>query len=240
METASAKPLKNYYLKGNSRHWFWPLMAFAVLSVVFGTYINVYHTGLLAAGLENVSPVSVYLSAGLQSFVICAGWAFFYLMYGVNNKVGAYKTLFVIRALLQLPLMVSSFISTPVVQRLSFPDQSTIINIIASIIYFALIIYDVVFFAVIAFGKSANSLLKMASLIGAVLALLDIAKNVSIFYFTTDLVESLGSNGYAAVFGIANTLLLVSGLVGTGLFFGAMSFSARPSGSPSILNDPKV
>jgi hypothetical protein len=215
-------------------------MAFAVLSIFFGTYLNVYHTGLLAAGLENIAPASVYLSAGLQSFVICAGWAFFYLIYGVNNKAGAYKTLFIIRALLQLPWMVSRFLSTAVVQRLLFTDYSNSINVITSIIYFVLIIYDVVFFTVIAFGKSAGALLKTAAVIGLVLALLDIAKNASVFYMTTELVKSLGSDGYAAVLGISNTLFLLFGLVGTGLFFGAMSFSARPSGGASLPDEPKA
>jgi hypothetical protein len=136
--------------------------------------------------------------------------------------------------MLQLPLMVSSFISTPVVQRLIFPDHSNTINVIASIIYLALVLYDVLFFAVIAFGKSANKPLRTAAIIGSILALLDIAKNVSIFYFTADLAESIGSNGYMALLGIANTLLLVFGLISTGLFFGAISFSARPSGGSSI------
>jgi hypothetical protein len=42
----------------------------------------------------------------------------------LNNKIKTYKVLFIIRALLQLPWMVSRFISTPIVQRLLFPDYS--------------------------------------------------------------------------------------------------------------------
>jgi hypothetical protein len=136
--------------------------------------------------------------------------------------------------------MVSRFLSTAVVQRLLFTDYSNSINVITSIIYFVLIIYDVVFFTVIAFGKSAGALLKTAAVIGLVLALLDIAKNASVFYMTTELVKSLGSDGYAAVLGISNTLFLLFGLVGTGLFFGAMSFSARPSGGASLPDEPKA
>ena len=102
----------SFYMKGKSRHLFWPMLAYLVITVILQYGVAVFLPRLFLAGsAHNNSGVGIAFAA-VYAVLLQGGWAALLAVYGAKVAVKTYKIALIILACSQLFGMVSLFIST--------------------------------------------------------------------------------------------------------------------------------
>lgn len=209
---------KEYYLRGNWRHWFWALLAIFLVSYAPG-YID----------KARWDDISIFLFVGFQCLLFSGGFAALYLVYGVKNKVKVYKVLFIILASLELPWMICMFLTNASVLDIFMMKNYNalfhmVVNNTTSYNY-AFSIVNMSFFVIVACMKKANTLLRISAIVAAAVSLSPIVSSVIINsmvgeYLKTDELKAFSS--FVLLIYYIRLGLHWSSLI---FFFAAMSFS---------------
>jgi len=227
------------YMKGRSRHIFWPVLAFLLLSSTLDHFYHSLATALAQAAPGNMhGAVAILLPLAVDG-IIFIGWVAFFLAYGLKMTTKSHKVLFIALALLQLPRTIGDFEFHYFLTKLIMGDTrligsfevfnalGTALNILANVGCAACL-------AVFLFNRKSGALLRVASAVLAIYYLYISMYLIASPYLISMLNNNMGSEAYSTVMAIVNAFHAVIRVAATAFFFAAISFGRRsPAGVPA-------
>jgi hypothetical protein len=201
------------YMKGNSRHWFWALVAVVLLTFAITLVGNLQGDSGILSNLPVIVPALIS-----SFFMLC--WAALYYIYGTQNNVKLAKIFFVLLACLQL-LVSILFVTSSILSQLTlqYGYVHSLLGTISSSANIIIRLVWIAFLVLVAINGKTNSVLRAS-------AILLLLINVALFVFGFISSRLIQNENYD-LYNMISTVTVFAQVAAMIFFFAAMSFTKR-------------
>ena len=230
-----------HYMKGKTKHWFWPMLVFLLFSTVlqqsFQSIVSMLTRGGLGSDLLGIAVIAVPL---LLDGLIFLGWGFLLVMYGIGNTVKTYQALLFVLILFQLFGAIGEFIFHRFLFSVIFGqyhdgEMGQTLNNISTALYVVANAAWLICMLVIVFSKKTNGVLRAAALLVALFYLYISVYTVASPQLLNALYERLDGDIYSVLLKVINVLHALAYVAANAFFFAAMSFGRARAPKAAVL-----
>ncbi len=215
------------YMKGKSRHLFWVVLAFLLVSV---TLINELLLLQLMNGLIPPEVLPVVLAAA-KTAVLSGGWLVILLVYALMCNVKSFKVLFFVLALMQLPAAAGGYIKNLYTIELLTGFLDTWINYwpgafqgLATVLVVLNRLAWAMCLIVFACNKWSGVALRVAAAVFAVYFVFSVVDVMATKYLYQLIALKVSDDLFVTITTMISIMHNLLYLAASGFFFGAMSF----------------